>query len=257
MRPTQRYVSEELTHFAGRQLRKCDGEADCEAQYGLLVRIIESGRLLFRPSEPTAEPKVEAVTNLSFSKRDMYKVDAVCFCDIPLEDLPLHMKKYSQFGIAFPKSFLVKKGATPAFYIAVDSAAEFVVRDESTGAPVLRNGRRGDLFDGLMPDVHALWPDLSAIMPELESSENFQKDVGRKILLLRSLMRGVFAFCVPFDSALDDTHTEQYYMEREWRVLGSIGFALSDVRRVILPEEYSAQFRQRFPDYSGQITFSN
>jgi hypothetical protein len=70
-------------------------------------------------------------------------------------------------------------------------------------------------------------------------------------------MRSVFAFCVPFDSTLDDAHTEQHYMEREWRVLGSVDFALSDVRRVILPEEYSERFRQKFPDYAGQVTFSD
>jgi hypothetical protein len=161
MSPAQRYVSEELTHFAGRQLRKCDGEPDYDAQYGLLVRILESACLLFRPSEPTAQPKVEAINNLSFSKREMYKVDAICFCDIPLADLRLHMKKYSEFGIAFLKSFLVKKGATPAFYIAVDSAADVLVRDESTGAPMWKNGRRGELFDILMPEVHALWPEIT------------------------------------------------------------------------------------------------
>src|SRR5689334_24442201 len=45
----------------------------------------------------------------------------VCFCDIPVEDLPLHMKKYSQFGLAFSKGFLIGKGATPVFYVSETS----------------------------------------------------------------------------------------------------------------------------------------
>src|ERR1019366_7648127 len=57
-----------------------------------------------RPSERLSE-------NVAF--RGSY----VCFCDIPLGDLDLHMRKYSRFGIAFRKEFLLKKGATPVMYV--------------------------------------------------------------------------------------------------------------------------------------------
>jgi hypothetical protein len=48
----------------------------------------------------------------------MVTPQVVCFCDIPLPDLPLHMTKYSRFGIAFRREFLISFGANPVFYVA-------------------------------------------------------------------------------------------------------------------------------------------
>ncbi len=44
-------------------------------------------------------------------------------------------------------------------------------------------------------------------------------------------------------------------MEREWRVLDRVPFALSDVCRIILPESYARRFRADIPNYFGQISF--
>lgn len=76
--------------------------------------------------------------------------------------------------------------------------------------------------------------------------------------ILGSLVRSHFvSFCVPFDSAKDETHKENYYMEREWRVIGDVRFTLDDVCRVILPPRYAKQFRRDVPDCFGQVTFSD
>ena len=40
-----------------------------------------------------------------------------CFCDIPVEDLKIHVKKYSRFGLAFDKNLIVNKGGAPVNYI--------------------------------------------------------------------------------------------------------------------------------------------
>ena len=45
----------------------------------------------------------------------------VCFCDIPDSDLAIHVNKYSRFGLAFKKEFLIAKGACPVFYVANES----------------------------------------------------------------------------------------------------------------------------------------
>jgi hypothetical protein len=76
-------------------------------------------------------------------------------------------------------------------------------------------------------------------------------------VLRLALLRNVFSFCKFFDSSLDDAHTEYYYMEREWRVLDTIKFKLSDVHRVILPRRYSKRFRQDVPGYKGKVTPSD
>lgn len=48
----------------------------------------------------------------------MFSTGVVCFCDIPVGDLAFHARKYSKFGIAFTKAFLLNQGANPVFYIA-------------------------------------------------------------------------------------------------------------------------------------------
>lgn len=114
----QRYVSDELTHFAGRGLRE-------EEQYSLLVdKILKPGWL--KPSNLGSKTSEQEQRDAGLSYRidhnqainDMYLSQVVCFCDIPEPDLKIHMHKYSKFGLSFPKPFLVGKGASPVFYVA-------------------------------------------------------------------------------------------------------------------------------------------
>ena len=52
-----------------------------------------------------------------FSKNEMFNSTMICFCDIPYDKLQLHMKKYRLFGLAFSKSFLIRQGVSPVFYV--------------------------------------------------------------------------------------------------------------------------------------------
>jgi len=63
----------------------------------------------------------------------------------------------------------------------------------------------------------------------------------------------VFGHVKVFDSTLEQTDTENYYMEREWRLIGSMPFELLDVARVILPSEYVSPFRDEFPDFASNL----
>ena len=56
-----------------------------------------------------------------------------------------------------------------------------------------------------------------------------------------------------FDHTLPDEHHDNYYFEREWRVVGNVEFAFSDIKKVLLPEEYETRFRNDFPDYKGPV----
>jgi hypothetical protein len=80
-------------------------------------------------------------------------------------------------------------------------------------------------------------------------------DVSRIRDIRNFLYFHVFAFLQPFDASTADTDAGNYYMEREWRVLGNVDFAAEDVYRVFLPEEYARRFRDDLPEYAGQLTF--
>jgi len=116
MAKAQRYVSDELTHFVGRRTTAMD------EKYELLVKILRSGSLTHPPHDPTSTEK-SMNTNflMKHSENQMYNTSIVCFCDIPIEDFAIHIDKYSPFGLAFKKDFLIAKGANPVFYIANNS----------------------------------------------------------------------------------------------------------------------------------------
>jgi hypothetical protein len=97
----QRYVSAELAHFVGRGLAEAE-------QYKLLVKIIKEGSITHHPHSLNISGNLSVNTGAKFSANDMYCPQSICFCDIPLADLGIHITKYSRFGLSFSKDFLVK-----------------------------------------------------------------------------------------------------------------------------------------------------
>jgi hypothetical protein len=67
----------------------------------------------------------------------------------------------------------------------------------------------------------------------------------------------IFSYVKIFDPLKEDDDPDNYYMEREWRVIGNFEFALSDVHRIIIPSAFAARFRADLPEYTGQISFSD
>ncbi len=111
----QRYVSNELSHFVGR------GKSE-EEQYNLLVhKILKTGWLTYPPHDPARPRSLSVDFSKPISADEALKYEVVCFCDIPESDLAIHVKKYSRFGLAFKKEFLIAKGACPVFYLANES----------------------------------------------------------------------------------------------------------------------------------------
>jgi hypothetical protein len=112
---TQKYVSNELTHFVGQGL-------SYEEQFQKLSTILSSGELKSRIRQQNVPPHASvppyAIFNpfAKFSENEMYFLDMVCFCDIPYEDLGIHINKYSSFGLSFSKDFIVSKGGVPVLY---------------------------------------------------------------------------------------------------------------------------------------------
>jgi hypothetical protein len=262
MTSDQRYISKELTHFTGGDCIKPDRTPDEDAQYACLVKILRDGRLLHRRDCPDGPARFEFRGDKSFMQRTMIHVDAVYFCDIPVPDFAVHTVKYSPFGLSFLKSFLIRQGANPAFYVAGDS----VIPPDHPGAKVLFPDpkrrpeplTRAELMERLIKD-HLVSDNrllAEAFREKVDKGLTPRGTVFSAAAILDSMIRSDFlSFCVPFDSKKDDTDKENYYMEREWRVIGDVKFKLDDVCRVILPGRYAKRFREDVPEYFGQIAF--
>lgn len=182
-----------------------------------------------------------------FNRETMIKAPSVCFCDIPVNDLGIHIKKYSRFGLSFLKSFLVPKRTNPVFYVATDS-------------DTISQGRivsRGNCFNDMLRVYDRLAVQIrSELKKELETSRYkalveefniFDKFFGNQLL----------AFLKPFENGKSESDKENYYMEREWRILGRVGFELNDVHRIIVPKAYAVRLRNDVQGYDGQVTFAD
>jgi hypothetical protein len=67
----------------------------------------------------------------------------------------------------------------------------------------------------------------------------------------------LFGFMKFFDAETTDTDPTNYYMEREWRLPGTLAFDLADLSRIILPSGYASRLRADLPHYYGQLIFSD
>jgi hypothetical protein len=62
-----------------------------------------------------------------------------------------------------------------------------------------------------------------------------------------------YSFVKFFDTTKSDSHTKNYYMEREWRVPGRLDFSIGKVHRIILPKDFSTRLEADVPSYNGKI----
>jgi Putative abortive phage resistance protein AbiGi, antitoxin len=237
----ERYESDLLTHFVGKRLRNDD------ERFALLVQILKEGQL-----RGSGRNVVSAGT---ISAREMFDPDIVCFCDIPLGGLAIHIEKYSAFGIAFEKKALARHGgASPVFYVALGST----VFDPGAGARVTR----GQFFDKM---AHLIFKQLDEsasrdkeeAFPISASVNGRAVEPGDRILTARSdtpsvaiqhfMNSEILPFIVPFDETLPIDHINNYYMEREWRVRGALRFTLADISQILVPTRFVVELERSFP----------
>lgn len=269
---TQRYVSNELTHFVGARLTERDH------QYSLLLQILQDGVLKvpgqsdFRVTHDSSGP-VTTIKRSSaidrgkaLSSNDKYRASIVCFADIPIDDLPLHMGKYSQFGLSFGRGFLLGKGANPVFYVARQSSTDVrnpLANDPFNHAKLVElsqskgnrghweNFTRAELFDAAEVPLSRL---VNAVMVDRPGDPT---PPPVNAIVKAFLSDHLFQFLKFFDGDLSEDHPDNYYMEREWRVVGPVDFKLGDVERVLVPRAYSRRLRHDLRSYCGQLTFSD
>ncbi len=294
MMQTQRYVSNELSHFVGK------GQAET-VQYDILVnKVLKPGWLTYPPHD-TSRPRSLSIDLSSLISDDTaLKYEVVCFCDIPISDLGIHVNKYSRFGLAFRKEFLINKGACPVFYVAnespVSTNAIFTPYNFATDQINAAQARGWvDRALSFSTSVRALLDIFAALdamccdednryfkggsvlsaaecktrvgqllglsSDQIQSAETALRSSAvakDNIAILRNfLISDVFTFIKCFDAKLSIDSEANYYMEREWRVGNHVSFTLSDVSRVFFPSSYAEAFRKDIPSYIGQITFTD
>jgi hypothetical protein len=213
----QRYISRELTHFVGR------GRSE-EEQYAVLVDgILKSGWLRHSPTSPMEPIESLESGGVSLSTApnatdippgELYRPQVVCFCDIPVSDLEIHMRKYSPFGLSFLKPFLIDKGANPVFYIARNSKVlRFFAGREDELTPE-RVVSREQLFAHNIREQNALFWRLLLGDPPLHNNGLLVEHLEEHQTLstLQSFLNVyVFSFLKIFDDTTTDEVPENFF----------------------------------------------
>lgn len=227
MRQGQNYISSELTHFLGRGLSQ-------EEQYTLMIKIVKEGVLKTKKWPDNVISSQDMDMSKSFSTNELFNNLMVCFCDIPLSEMCIHMNKYSSFGLAFKKEFLLKKGVNPVNYIDINSQ--------------MQNESWINLFDKFAKKINKYLNN--ELIREDITSHDSMEIVDMRFFIETYIM----SYIKFFDSLKEESDSENYYMEREWRSLTKVDFKLKDVCRIIIPVSYLKKFLDEFPEYSGHIS---
>src|SRR5699024_5946499 len=201
----QRYVSKELTHFVGRHKPE-------HQRFQLLIDIIRSGWILPRDHFYDQTKNVQ----LHKEENQLEKIispQMICFADIPINDLSLHMEKYSNFGIAFKKDYLVKYGANPVLYLTQNG----MVNGQKT--------TREDWFRDHLKKYAFFRDEIKKLAADEQAKEI--KELFAEID--QFLLQDVIAYIKPFDASKNDADEDNYYLEREWRIIGNLPFTLKDI----------------------------
>jgi hypothetical protein len=187
----QGYVSDELTHFVGRG--KTTGN-----QYNLLVnKILKTGWLMHAPFNPSIQRTVDLDLSKPISTDEMIKYQVVCFCDIPKDKLTIHVGKYSRFGLAFKKPYLIDKGACPVFYAANEAPVAvkklFALEQYKNRIAEARKEGKADralLFDTAVKALFDILRGFDGLNP-VEDARYFKKpadEIDQSEMYLRQLL---------------------------------------------------------------------
>lgn len=254
----QRYISKELVHFVGRKMKPSD-------QFDLFLKILSEGWITHAPHNPNICGNL-TVTEGVFSDNEMYAPEITCFADIPVADLAIHQKKYGSIGMSFSKSFISDSGGAPVTYLPRSSFKR--IKDPSALREFIGLGienyfesvPRAEYFDRMVGECREI---LDIFLEMNQLGVDIPGDFGNPDLrnriydLKRFLDFHIFSYIKFFNQEEAEDHPENYYFEREWRVVGNLKFNIDDVKTVFFPSDYCSVFKKFFPGYYGQIIFTD
>lgn len=235
------YVSDELFHFVGRHKPKG------KQQFELLKEIFKSGTLISSGKSVNSgeiDPRDKIISG------ELSEIVALCFCDIPKQLLGIHTGKYSKFGLSFSKRFLASKGAKPVIYIPIKSQTN--LGKGARGKEVPKRLRR---VLGALLELRSL---KGLINQKFPSDRKLREAFGKATNQTQFLVRELYYYIKMFDEDLPQDHAKNYYMEREWRIIGEhnrtkLSFSLKDVQSVMIPTDFRQQLLKAFPSLSNRV----
>lgn len=233
---SQKYISKELVHFVGR------GSTQIE-QFDLLLKILNEGWILHRPFNPNVSGNLTVNASASISENEMYAPEIICFADIPFQDLSLHMEKYSYIGISFSKELIVKAGGVPVHYLPKNSNVKRrrSINPEEMQKIISQYGyqslsehlqetlSKGEYFDQMLKEYHTLFDEFKRLARNASVSPGVSEIEKRIFSLQKFFDFHVFSYFKFFNHMKADNDSENYYFEREWRIVGNMQFSLNDV----------------------------
>lgn len=238
------YISNELFHLVGRS-----HPTDHEANYQTLLKVINSSCVSHPPHNPHVyEHRIAYNWESSLFSEELIVPSITCFCDIPFETLGIHMKKYGMFGLSFSREFLIKRGARPVIYMPMQPS------DTQRGWGTIH-------CESLLHAIEQKWKGFYELVVSPVAQDTRTSSFGQKPTSTEDAIRDMddvftqhfLAFIKPFNSELPDEHPDNFYLEREWRKFGNLGFQPREVMRVIVSRDYVERLKKEHPTYSEVI----
>ncbi|MGA2780437.1 MAG: abortive infection system antitoxin AbiGi family protein [Smithella sp.] len=261
---TQRYISKELVHFVGRGMNE-------DQQFELLLKILNECWITHAPHNPNISGNLTVNPNAAISENEMYAPQITCFTDIPIQDLSMHMQKYSPVGISFSKDFIAEAGGVPVHYIPkgakvqrpqkIDAYDYMKLMKEEKGETfienIYENISKAQYFDEMLKEYHLLFNIFREQSKIIDPQPGVSGLFKRVLDLERFLSFHIYSYFKFFDHTLPDDNPDNYYFEREWRVVGNVKIDLADVKTVFSPPKYAERFRNECPQFFGQVIFAD
>lgn len=237
------YASDELFHFVGHS-----SPMDNTENYKKLGKVIESGCISHSPHDGTwGEVSHTTTWDNQLETEQLIVPTVTCYADIPFKALSIHTSKYGMFGVALPCDLLIKYGARPVTYIPMRSDDRQSMSIH--GLTLLRNMEA--IVKGFNEKIVTKQKKLNHVSRTLDAKPNSPEEA---ISAMHSMfLKDFLAFIKPFNSELPHNHSNNYYMEREWRKYGNMKFEPDQVSRIIVAKGYKKQAKKEFPAYENKI----
>lgn len=237
------FLSNEFFHLVGR-----DHETDDERNLRILKLILRDRCVKYPDCVPgESQTSLSVFRNRRLSSGEMFVSTCTCYCDIPLQSLGFHAKKYGRHGLSFHRDFLIRNGARPVVYVPKRADDRMAVRGTT-------------LLDDMQVIYNAFWSRFCE--PVRERGERRSRPLCKAPDTDDGIINSVhtvlalyfFAYVKPYDSELPPDHLHYYYSEREWRITNYVHFMPEDVERVVVSSaRHGDEIALQFPEYANKL----